>query len=260
MNTQNTSEQTAVAEAGTEQSLFVIVPETTLPCVIVGSVVTRPGITVPAFQVGQYLCSQSPDGLATVLATGTPWVEIDYADARAACADAGFALITELQALSLAFNLFQQNMNWTGGEVGVGDMFQGLRLDLDDTSEPYAFDFVSPDPSERRGFYLPGGQMVMDAAGNAYTWVFDDVQGDADGLIVKAFAADSPSIATAPFASMERGMGWRPGAGTDWSGRALIRGGCWCSDSNAGVFRLGIDWPGGDRSYVGFRCTKPMGL
>lgn len=258
MNQAATTEQAAVAEV--VQNLFVTVPETTLPCVIVGGAVTRPAITVPAFQVGQYMCSKSTDGKAVVLATGAPWVEINYADARAACADAGFALITELQALSLAFNLFQQNMNWTGGAVGEGDMFQGLRLDLDDVDEPYAFDFVSRDPSERRGFYLPGGQLVMDAAGNAYTWVFDDVQGDANGLIAQAFSADSPSIATAPFASMERGMGWRPGAGTNWSCRALVRGGCWCSGSFAGVFGLGYVWPVGDSDYVGFRCTKPIGL
>lgn len=262
MNTQTTSEQTAVAEAGsaTEQNLFVTVPETTLPCVIVGGVVTRPAITVPAFQVGQYLCSQNPDGIATVLATGTPWVEIDYADARAACAAAGFALITELQALSLAFNLFQQNMNWTGGEVGVGDMFQGLRLDLDDTSEPYAFDFVSPDPSERRGFYLPGGQMVMDAAGNAYTWVFDDVQGDVDGLVSGSIAKNSPSLTCAPAPSREKGGGYVPSGPLSWSGRALLRGGCWYSGSHAGAFDLSRGWPGSGYSSVGFRCTKPMGL
>jgi formylglycine-generating enzyme required for sulfatase activity len=259
MNTATTSEQRAAA-AVVEQNLFVTVPETTLPCVIVGGAITRPSITVPAFQVGQYLCSKGADGKAVVSATGAPWVEINYADARKACADAGFALITELQALSLAFNLFQQDMNWTGGEVGLGDMFQGLRLDLDDVDEPYAAGFVSRDPSERRGFFLGDGQLVMDAAGNAYTWVFDDVQGDENGLIAQAFAADSPSIATAPFASMERGMGWRPRADTDWSGYALVRGGCWFSVSVAGVFSLYRDWPDSDRGVVGFRCTKPIGL
>lgn len=258
MNTLNTSEQTAVAAA--VHNLFVTVPATTLPCVIVGGVVTRPGITVPAFQVGQYLCSKGADGKAVVAAAGAPWVEINYAAARQACLDAGFALITETQALSLAFNLFQQDLNWTGGAVGEGSMFQGLRLDLDDVDEPYAFDFVSRDPSERRGFRLADGQLVMDAAGNAYTWVFDDVQGNENGLIAQAFAADSPSIATAPYASMERGMGWRPDAGTNWSGVALRRGGCWFSDSHAGVFNLNRGWAADDNGSVGFRCTKPIGL
>lgn len=259
MNAETITEQAAIAAPAVE-NLFVTVPETTLPCVIVGGVITRPSITVPAFQVGQYLCSKGADGKAVVTAAGAPWVEINYADARQACADAGFALITETQALSLAFNLFLQDANWISGAVGEGSMFQGLRLDLDDVDEPYAGDFVSRDPSERRAFYLADGQLVMDAAGNAYTWVFDDVQGNENGLIAQSFAADSPSIATAPYPSMERGMGWRPDAGTDWSGDALIRGGCWCSGSDAGVFHLGGDWPGGDNGGVGFRCTKPIGL
>jgi hypothetical protein len=248
------------AAAAVIRNLFVTVPETTLPCVIVGGVITRPSITVPAFQVGQYLCSKGADGKAAVTAAGSSWVEINYADARQACADAGFALITEQQALALAFHLLQQDLNWTGGEVGVGKMFQGLHLDHDDVDEPYANDHVPRDPAERRGFYLDGGQLVYDAAGNAYTWVFDDVQGNEQGLIAQRFAADSPSIATAPFASMERGVGWRPNAGADWSGRALIRGGCWDSDSDAGVFNLGYGWPGSDYYNVGFRCTKPIGL
>ena len=258
MNTATHTEQHALAEV--EQNLFITVPETTLPCVIVDGIITRPGITVPAFQVGQYLCSEGADGKAVVSATGKPWVGINYADARQACADAGFALITETQALSLAFNLFQQDANWISGIVGEGSMFQGLHLDLDDVDEPYAGDFVSPDPTERRAFYLADGHAVMDAAGNADTWVFDDVQGEANGLIARAFAADSPSIATTPYASMQRGMGWRPRAGADWSGLALIRGGYWGGGGDAGVFGLNSARPSNARDCVGFRCTKPIGL
>jgi hypothetical protein len=256
MNTATHTEQHAVAAVA--NNLFVTVPETTLPCVIVGGVVTRPSIIVPAFQVGQYLCSKGADGKAVVSATGKPWVGINYADARQACTDAGFALITETQALALAFNLFQQDANWINGVVGEGDMFQGLHLDLDDVNEPYAGDFVSRDPSERRAFYLSNGEAVMDAAGNAETWVFDDVQGDANGLTTQAFAADSPSIATAPYASMERGMGWRPRAGSGWSGIALIRGGFWDGGGDAGVFRLNYARPSDAYDRVGFRCTKTL--
>lgn len=249
MNAETTTEQAAIAAPAVE-NLFVTVPETTLPG----------GLVVPAFQVGQYLCSKGADGKAVVSAAGAPWVEINYADARKACADAGFALITETQALSLAFNLFQQDLNWTGNAVGEGKMFQGLHLDHDDVDEPYANNHVPRDPAERRGFYLADGHLVYDAAGNAYTWVFDDVQGDESGLIAQPFAADSPSITTAPYPSMELGMGWHPDAGSDWSGFALVRGGCWCSGSGAGVFFLNYDWPGNGNDDVGFRCTKPIGL
>jgi formylglycine-generating enzyme required for sulfatase activity len=257
MNTPSTSEQAAVAEV--EQNLFVTVPETTLPCVIVGGVVTRPAITVPAFLVGQYFCSQDADGKAAVTPGGQPWTDIDYHGARKACADAGFALLTETQALAIAFNVFQQDANWTGGAVGEGDLIQGLRLDRDDVDQAFPGDHVPAD-DERRMFVLSNGMPICDAAGNLFSWIFDDVQGDEHGLVAQAFAADSPSITTAPYPSLKRGMGWRPKAGADWSGHALIRGGCWCSESYAGVFRLHSGWPDYAYGDVGFRCTKPIGL
>jgi formylglycine-generating enzyme required for sulfatase activity len=111
---------------------------------------------------------------------------------------------------------------------------------------------------QKRAFLLSNGETVFDVAGCVYSWVFDDVQGDADGLVAKAFTADSPSIATAPYPSMEKGMGWRPRAGADWSGRALVRGGCWSSGSYAGVFCLNLGWPDYERDGVGFRCTKGL--
>jgi hypothetical protein len=86
--------------------------------------------------------------------------------------------------------------------------------------------------------------------------VFDDVQGDENGLVAKAFASDSPSITKATYPSMEKGMGWRPDGGSNWSGDALVRGGYWGSESDAGVFCLSVVWPGIEDDGVGFRCTK----
>ena len=56
---------------------------------------------------------------------------------------------------------------------------------------------------------------------------------------------------------MEKGTGWRPSAGRDWSGLALVRGGYWDSVGDAGAFRLNYDWPDLGDDSVGFRCTKP---
>lgn len=251
MNADTTTEQAAVAAPAVE-SLFVTVPETTLPG----------GLVVPAFQVSRFMASEGADGQLVVSGTGAPLVYISYHDARKACAAAGFAMITETQALSLAWNLSQCARNWISGVVGEGSMYQGLHLDLDDVDEAYDYQFVSRDTSERREFYLnvSSTEPIIDAAGNAYTWVFDDVQGDVQGVVARAFAADSPSITTAPYPSMQKGMGWQPKAGNDWSGLALIRGGCWCSGGGAGVFRLGNGWPGCGVGSVGVRCTKPIGL
>jgi len=231
----------------TTESLFVTVPETKLPG----------GQVVPAFEVGRYLCSKGPAG-AVIDATLPPWVDINYAEARAACAAAGFKLITELQALSLAFNIASQPCNWIGGSaggaVGVGKLFQGLRDWSSESAEPGNFE--PADPDQQRWFVLPDGSRICDVAGNAFTWVFDDVQGDDHGIVARAFAKDSPTITTALAPSMKNGMGWQPKAGADWSGRALIRGGCFLSEDYAGVFFLNDVWPVVALDYVGFRCTK----
>jgi hypothetical protein len=238
------------ADPNAAAGLFVTVPETTLPG----------GLVVPAFQVSKFVASQGVNRPILVDGSGAPLVKVTYREARTLAAQAGFELIKESQALSLAYNLAQVGKNWISGVVGEGSMYQGLHLDLDNTWEPYAFDFVSRDPAERREFYLADGSIVMDAAGGVYTWVFDDVQGDENGIVARAFAADSPSITTAPYPSMEKGVGWYPPAGFNGSGDALFRGGCWCSGGGAGVFRLDGDWPDRRGVNVGFRCTKPVGL
>jgi hypothetical protein len=222
---------------------FVTVPETTLPN----------GLVVPAFQVSQYHIAKDESGAPVVNPELSPWVEIDFAGAKAQCEAMGGQLIRETQALALGWNIFNVAENWSGGAVGEGTLRMGLHDDDDLDEAP-----TGTYELEKRGFKLSNGETVFDAAGLVYTWVFDDVQGDDAGLVAKAFAEDSPSIATAPYPSMQKGMGWRPRAGADWSGDALIRGGSWGSGSLAGVFGLNGDWPDLENGSVGFRCTKGL--
>ena len=226
---------------------FITVPEATLP----------DGTIVPSFLVGQYVCSQDEDGKAAVTADGKPWVSINYRDAVEACKTAGLALITERQWLAIAHNAAAQACNWTGGAVGEGELFQGLRNWTVDEAQPGSHD--PSDAAERRWLTLSNGDRICDLNGNVFQWIFDDVQGSEEGIVARPFYDASPSV-LAPFDRMTKGMGWRPNAGADWSGNALIRGGCWDSDSDAGVFDLSSDWPGNEGVYVGFRCTKPIGL
>jgi hypothetical protein len=250
MSNENTA---VVAEAGADTVIsttgFVTVPETTLPN----------GTVVPAFQIGQFHCAKGDNGNAVINRELAPWVEINYADARAACADIGASLITETQALALAWNVYNVAANWSGNAVGEGTLLMGLHDDYDLDEAPTGA-YEHPDADQRRGFLLSNGETVFDVAGCVYTWVFDDVQGNEDGIVARAFAEDSPSITTAPHPSMEKGMGWYPPAGRDWSGSALIRCGCWCSRDCAGVCVLSLGWPDFGDDRVGFRCTKPIGV
>ena len=223
---------------------FVYVAETILPG----------GTVVPQFRVSQYVCAEGEGGRAIVSADLAPWVRIDFREAQAACGKAGWKLITETQWLALAYQIAAQDENWTGGKVGKGKLFQGLRKGNVSSAQPGTYKPVDPD--ERRWFALPSGERLYDVAGNVFQWVFDDVQDNKNGLIAKPFKANSPSLAI-PYPADEKGQGWTPRVGTDWSGHALIRGGIWYSESNAGVFCLVGVWPVSRGGNVGFRCTLP---
>jgi len=229
----------------TEQakSEFILVPETTLP----------DGTVVSAFRVARYPMSKGASGTPLSVADSTPWVDINYHNARKVCEDAGLKLIRETQMLAIAWDISQQDANWSGGKVGEGDLFRGLHKDSVDEAQLGSYE--SADPAERSWHVLSTGELIYHFAGTVYTWVFDDVQGDEDGLISKPFATDSISITTPPTPSMEQGAGWYPGAGTNWSGHALARGGCWSSGVYAGVFRLGYVWPDSEGGIIGFRST-----
>lgn len=180
-------------------------------------------------------------------------MKINYYKAEAE--KAGLALITELQYLALAHNIASVASNWSGGVVGEGHLFQGLHNFSVVEAQPGHY--VSKDVNERRYFELSNGERVFYIAGNCFTWTFDNIQGDEDGMIEVAFTEDSPSITTAPAPSMEKCVGWYPNSGNDWSGRTLVRGGYWFSGRNAGVFFLSSDSPDLGDDCIGFRCTLP---
>jgi formylglycine-generating enzyme required for sulfatase activity len=233
-----------ISEKVSASSEYVTVPAVTLPS----------GLVVPSFRVGKYLSSRGPSGIPLSTVDGQPWVNINYREARAACAAAGGALLTETQALAIAYDISQQDINWTGGKVGAGYIYQGLHLGNVSEAQPATFE---TNDAERRWHQLSNGERIYDFAGNAFTWVQDDVQGNEEGLTGK-IAADSISLTTAPFPSMQKGMGWRPDGARDWSGFALVRGGLWSSGAVAGVFRLGSDGPVSRDDLVGFRCTQGL--
>ena len=234
-----------VAATVKASSLFITMPEVTLPS----------GKVVPSFQIAQYIASRGPAGIPQSVADAMPWVEINYDEARKACAVSGYDLLAETRALAIAYDISKQDINWTGGKVGEGKIFQGIHKE--NVSEAQAGAYESDDAEERRWHQLSNGERIYDFSGNCYTWVFDDVQGDENGLTGK-IAAFSISLTTAPYPSQEKGMGWRPDGERNWSGNALIRGGCWYSGSFAGVFRLNRGGPDRRRGSVGFRCTKSL--
>lgn len=219
---------------------FVTIPETTLPN----------GAIVPEFKVGKYLTGRENEQLV-INDRALPWDNILYGDARGEAKKAGLALLTERQHLAIAHNIANVAINWTGGAVGKGHLYQGLHLSLTEDVQPG--NYVSKNGCERRWFELSNGDRIFDIAGNCYSFIFDDVQGDENGLVAEVFADNSPSITSAPAPSEVKGIGWFPVSGTHWIGEALVRGGRF----GAGIFSLDFISPNNTTAGIGFRCTLP---
>lgn len=226
---------------------FVPVPASTI---IWGNKV----IEVPAFKIEQYLGSVDADGKAICTTTGKPKNNISQTEAAAACIKAGRNITRGSQALAVSLNIASVAANWTGGEVGKGELYCGLHRGT--VNGPVTNDYVSPHDNERRYHILSNGHKIYDWSGHLYEHLFDDIHGDENGVVKGSIPADSPYLTCAPFPSDEKGMGNFPDGPLSWSGDALIRGGCWGSGDHAGAFYLG-DWdPGSRDAGVGFRSTK----
>lgn len=224
---------------------FVVIPDTVLP----------DGTTVKAFEVSQYLCALNAEGLLCSDAEAVPVTGLNFYQAQALCEQSGFHLITERQWLAIAWNIARCDTNWSGGAVCAGHLAQGVRHGIVKKGIPASF--PSLDASEKRWLKLSTEDEICDMNGNLFAWVFDDVQGNGEGLIDKPFNAHSVSL-TAPALPSTQGTGWRPSISlTSWKGRALLRGGCWESQNNAGLFYLSNGNPKTAYQTVGIRCTRP---
>ncbi|RFP32453.1 hypothetical protein [Duganella sp. BJB476] len=223
---------------------FVLIPKTTLPG----------GLVVEAFWYARYPASKDAVGKLVHDISSKPWVNVNFEQAGTAAVEAGMQVARETQELAVRHLICLQPENWTSGNVGEGTVYQGLRRGT--VSSAQAADHKAND-DERNWHVLPGGERVYGVAGNIYTWTHDDVQGDERGLVAGRMKSDSISLTTAPYASKEKGMGYRTDGDCDWSGRALIRGGYWDGGDRAGVFYLGYSVPRDSLDFVGFRCTKP---
>lgn len=213
---------------------FIPVAETTLPG----------GLVVPAFEVSRYQCGIEIGGeLVSGVAKGASWLNPTFSEAKHAAAAAGYTLMKESQWLALAYQITATPTNWISGKVGVGRMYQGAR-------------HGNSSISERKYHTLPSGEKVYQLLAREGHWVFDDIQGDKEGLIASPFKKDSPSIVI-PFPAENKGQGMSPSPGANGVGNAIVRGGTWSSSSGSmGLFRLQYGWPYKGTSAVGFRCTR----
>jgi formylglycine-generating enzyme required for sulfatase activity len=188
--------------------------------------------------------------------------------------------------MTIGANVAGINGNWTGGTVGSGYLFAGHNdnsptsacaapsNDTDFYVETNCTAVSSGDTAEqRRTLTLSNSNVIWDLSGNVWEWVnymnawnkpgatsawyeYTAVTGTTTTALkdlvptnaVKAFWSDAWNSG--------KSIGqYYPGV-TD-SGGALLRGGQWNTDLNAGVFAARLDFaPTGAYNFIGFRCVS----
>ncbi len=197
----------------------------------------------------------------------------------------GCHLITEAEFLTIAQNVLNNPVNWSGGTVGSGFIYSGhndnvpataLEASTDDSNGYYGTVNVSPS-NQRRTLTLSNGEVIWDLAGNVWQWTSGTSTTGQPGITgeiayawkqytaVTATGTLSPnvfpsgtSISGANTWTSTNGIGQLYSNAGETGLRGFIRGGNWSNGSYAGVLALYLyNAPGGTGASVGFRVARP---
>ncbi len=123
-------------------------------------------------------------GVATSQPSSTPWVNINFTDARSACTDLNsehssldgtFKMITNREWMTIARDAEQQDENWDSSTVGSGSMYRGHSddnpnnaLSVSNTGDYYDGTGNLAPSTERRVLELSNGEIIWDLGGNVW--------------------------------------------------------------------------------------------
>jgi hypothetical protein len=221
-------------------SPFIPIQETQLP----------DGRVVAAFSVSKFLARQSGSGDLRLLSdfdTSAPWTDISYLRALALSRRNSYNLLADTQYLAITQQILQNAKNWESGQIGVGELVGAG----DETSATGNLDIL------RIRRYFVGEYILEDFGPGYFTLLFDDVQGDADGVIQHSFTDQSSSVS-------EFGRGFDevqgipyPTPGINWAGNVIVRSGVQASPGSGTQMRMQHIWPEGSSPIIGYRVVKP---
>ena len=244
------------------------------------------------FCVMKYEAKQDANKNPTSTATGTPWVSVDWHEAKQACKRVGAHLMTPGEWMTIARDAEAVTANWTGGSVGSGYLFAGhndnapaaakaasatdtgnYRCAYTDTAGTTEAPSPCPtntasgssgtDGNQVRTLTLSNDNVIWDFPGNVWEWT--DMDMTALGIWYDSASAwkewsdanltDYERIVAGSTAyTSASGVGqYYSSAGA----RAALRGGGWSSAVSAGAFALDLGLaPSAVDTGIGFRCAK----
>jgi formylglycine-generating enzyme required for sulfatase activity len=211
---------------------------------------------------GKHFCvmkyDASNEGGVAVSREAAPWVEISREEAKSACEANGpeYHLITNSEWQTVARNIESTAANWSGGVVGQGHLSRG------NSNGPEAFAPTQVNIGtgiNKRTHQLNTREEVWDMAGNVWKWVDGDLTTtnkgwqEYDSSHLKA--QDKLNFAPAGNYTSDQNVGKI----FMWDAGAVLRGGDWYDDTDAGVFAANLC---SSASYTdmsaGFRCAYSL--
>ena len=227
--------------------------------------------------------AKNSGGVATSMASNTPWVSINQPNAIARSSEAcsGCKLITEAEWLTIAHNIVSVPSNWSSGNVGTGYVYVGhsdnapanaLGANSNDANGYVGTNNTSG--NQRRTLTLTNGEIIWDFAGNVNEWTSGQARGGQPGINGGGYAIREwrnlttfgdlpvnpfPSFGT-PAASewtSANGMGTVMSSTSDTATRSFFRGGGYNTNAvSSGIFSLNTNnSQSSGTATIGFRVT-----
>lgn len=224
-------------------------------------------------------------GVATSQASGSPWVNIDQADAmlRASEVCPSCHLVTEAEWMTVAGNIAGVASNWSGGSVGSGSLYIGHS----DNSPANAIAASTNDASgytntgnssgnQRRTLTLSNGQVIWDFSGNVGEWTTGVITANQPVLssdtVITTKEWNNGAMQFGDFPTVSRPGTAYPGA-SSWSSTqgigqlrssppsyqsaGYVRGGGYANNPGSGIFSLGLtNAVGASGAAIGFRVVS----
>lgn len=234
-------------------------------------------------------------GVATSQADGTPWNNIDWADADTEADDAcsGCHMINETEWMTIAQNVLSIASNWSGGSVGDGYIYRGYNDNTPETGESTGVPLRASSTNDNDGYYLTGnsspsdqrrtltltnGEIIWDFAGNVAEWVdqtiganqqpgwsgeltFNQKEWTDDTLVQNGLL----NLSMPSFTALNGASTWNSDEGIGklysnlgyTSSRVFIRGGAFDHSTTSGILQIKMHYgTTGNCVHFGFRAVK----
>ncbi|OGM92103.1 hypothetical protein A2935_02040 [Candidatus Wolfebacteria bacterium RIFCSPLOWO2_01_FULL_47_17b] len=210
------------------------------------------GATYNIYRDLSFPCTSANNKYVGSAPTGAPITRVSQTNAIARCEASGAHLITNNEWQTIAWNIQNNAVNWSGGSVGSGTVPRGNSNTSAAMSDASTLSGVN-----YRKHILSNGNEVWDMAGNVWDWTSDTIvgtnkpAGTAGSWVEFTAVSNYGTLSRSQFGPVDSSWSATQGLGRYYMGTAdgttyaFLRGGDWGDSTNAGVETLYLTYTPG---------------